>query len=100
MLLPNRGEERFELNPPGEGEFEVVSVTVEDENTMIVNAVCGDGTALSFPAPVDADEETITRLAREYYARTKRRERELEERRRRGASRLRREWRGFKAKLR
>jgi hypothetical protein len=99
MLLPNRGEERFEVNPPREDEFEVVSVTVEDEDTMMVNVICGDGTALSFPAPVDADEETITRLAREYYARIKRREMELEEKRARGAAKLKRDWRGFKAKL-
>jgi hypothetical protein len=100
MLLPNRGRgEAFRPNPPGPGEFEVVSVTVEDEDTMMVNVVYGDGTAASFPAPVDADEETITRLAREYYRMLKERERELEERRARGRARLRRDWRGFKGRL-
>jgi hypothetical protein len=100
MLQPNRGEgEQFELNPPGPDEFEIVSVTVEDDKLMTVNALCGDGTALSFPAPVDADEETIVRLAREYYARVKEMERELEERRAKGTRKLKRNWRGFKAKL-
>ena len=101
MLLPNRGRgEYFEPNPPSPGEFEVVSVTVEDEDTMIVNCICGDGTALSFPAPVDADEETIVRLAREYYKLEKEREREVEDRRAKGRARLRRDWRGFKGRLR
>ena len=101
MLLPNRGRGELPppLNPPRPGEFEVVNVTVEDENMMTVSVVCGDGTALSFPAPVDADEETITRLAREYYKLEKERERERELRASRGRAKLRREWRGFKATL-
>jgi hypothetical protein len=99
MLLPNRGEQRFEVNPPKEGEFEVVSVAVEDEYMMIVNCVCGDGTTISFPAPVDADEETITRLAREYYDLVKRKEADREARRANGMSKLRRDWRGFKGSL-
>jgi hypothetical protein len=85
--------------PLEEGEFEVVSVTVEDEDVMMVNCVCWDGTALSFPAPVDADEATIAGLANEYYALVKRKEAEREARRARGRARLRRDWRGFKAKL-
>jgi hypothetical protein len=101
MLLPNRGrgESPPPLNPPKPGEFEVVNVTVEDENVMTVSVLCGDGTALSFPAPVDADEETITRLAREYYKLEKEREKERELRASRGRAKLRREWRGFKATL-
>jgi hypothetical protein len=99
MLTPNRSGVRYELNPPREGEFEVVSVTVEDEDTMMVNVVCGDGTALSFPAPVDADEETIVKLANKYYNLAKSREAEREAKIARGRAKLRREWRGFKAKL-
>jgi len=86
--------------PLKEGEFEVVSVTVEDENTMIVNCACWDGTTLSFPAPVDADEATIAGLAAKYYELVKRKEAEREARRERGRARLRRDWRGFKEKLR
>jgi hypothetical protein len=100
MLLPNRGRgEVPKINPPKEGEFEVVSVTVEDEDTMIVNCICGDGKPLSFPAPVDADEEMITRLAGEYCALVKRKEAEMEARRARGTAKLKRDWRGFKGKL-
>jgi hypothetical protein len=100
MLLPNRGEgEQFELNPPGPEEFEVVSVTVEDDKIMTVNALCGDGTFLSFPAPVDADEETIAKLAREYYDLFKKKEARMQVKIAEGTRKLKRNWRGFKAKL-
>jgi hypothetical protein len=99
LLTPNRSGVRHELNPPGPGEFEVVSVTVEDENTMMVNVVYGDGKALSFPAPVDADEETITKLANEYYNIVKGREADREAKIARGRAKLKREWRGYKGKI-
>jgi hypothetical protein len=99
MLTPNRSGVRYELNPPGPGEFEVVSVTVMNEDTMMVNVVYGDGTTVSFPAPVDADEETITKLASEYYNLVKSKEADMEAKIARGRAKLKREWRGFKAKL-
>ena len=99
LLTPNRSGVRYELNPPGPGEFEVISVTVEDENTMMVNVVYGDGRALSFPAPVDADEETITKLASEYYNIVKGREADREAKIARGRAKLKREWRGYKGKI-
>ena len=103
-LKPNRGRlnevpKKKEGNPVGEGEYEVVSATVEDEETMMVNAVFWDGTSVSVPVPVDADEELVHKKVVKYYHLTKEREREIEERRRKGMAKLKRDWRGFKGRV-
>jgi len=109
MLKPNRGNLPEEFKPKAkpfgnpeplkEGEFEVVSVTVEDENTAMFNVIAWDGTTLSIPAPPDISDEDLNKLVQEYYEMKKQFERELEEKRRKGQAKLKRDWRGYKGKL-
>jgi len=109
MLKPNRGnlpdEYRPKPTPPGnpeplkEGEFEVISVTPENENTAMFNIVMWDGTRFSIPLPPDISEEELATKVHEYYNMIKEKERIEAELREKAKKKLKRDWSGYKGKI-
>jgi hypothetical protein len=109
MLKPNRGnlpdEYRPKATPPGnpeplkEGEFEVISVTPENENTAMFNIIMWDGTRFSIPLPPDISEEELATKVHEYYNMIKEKERIEAELREKAKKKLKRDWSGYKGKI-